>query len=112
MDSTESSVSLRLASGSASFKCGADVLDVPHKLAQRSEFIANMLNQEDENGMDLPIPLSICEVKAWLADEYRAEAVDDDDSTSASEGESSEADIDRLLYLYKVRDHGTSQVLA
>lgn len=59
---------LRLSSGKATIVSGTPLvedLDVPLACAQRCSLIQDLLQQEST--ADLPLPLSVAEVLAWLA---------------------------------------------
>lgn len=65
-DSSKSSVFLRLASGATSFVSGDEVLSVPGNVAGRSELLTDLLEQYADRDVELPMPLELAELSAWL----------------------------------------------
>lgn len=61
-----SSTTLRLASGAASFVDATGAVDVPPHAAQRSALIADLLQQQEDCDVELPLPLTMPEIRAWL----------------------------------------------
>lgn len=98
---SDSSVSLRLESGSATFVCGTEELPVPPHLAQHSELIADLLGEVDGCQKDLPIPVSLSEARAWLE---LADVSSSTETTTAAPmvHESAEAKDESILQALKV----------
>lgn len=59
-------VTLSFAGETASFRCQGDAVDVPRGWADHSRLLAE-IREEDNSATDVPIPLSIETLKAWLA---------------------------------------------
>lgn len=57
----------RSADGSVSFVSPTEALAIPTRCARRCELIEDLAGVQDGSDVDLPLPLSMSEVKAWLA---------------------------------------------
>lgn len=80
--------------------CGADLeaVDVPTCLTERCELLRDLREEADSSNIDLPVPFSKAELKAWVQCALYSE------SEQASQGhQDREADEDTLLKALKVR---------
>lgn len=68
-------VSMRLKFESVAFVRGADELLIPKDIAQRSKLITDIVG-ETEDCAEIHIPLSLQEVRAWLATASRLSSSD------------------------------------
>lgn len=66
---------LRLSSGTTTIVRGTQLLDVPAGCAERCTLMQDILQQESTT--DLPLPLSMKEVLAWLTRAQQDEAIAD-----------------------------------
>lgn len=75
-----------------------EALDIPHWCAHRSELIEDLATVNDGKEADLPLPLTMSEVKAWLACAQQVETVVDKGMSCLKQ------DDDTLTSSLKVRD--------
>lgn len=65
-DSATSSACLRRSADGVSFVPATQALDIPDRCAQRCKLLEDLATLNDCTGDDLPLPLSMSEVEAWL----------------------------------------------
>lgn len=75
---------LRQENGCTSFVDVAGVVDVPSHCVQKSDFLENILDPKHvahTGKVDLPLPLRMTELRAWVAFAEAGEDVDQDNET-------------------------------
>lgn len=72
---------LRRSADGASFVSATEALDIPKRCAQRCELIEHLASVKDGSDDDLPLPLSMLDVKAWLVCAQEVARVDNRHNT-------------------------------
>lgn len=65
VDAVSSTATIRLAAGAALSVSATEAVDIPTHLAQRCDLLLELREQAEGSYVNLPLPLSVAELKAW-----------------------------------------------
>lgn len=74
-NSDNSVLNLRRSTDRTSFVSATEAVDIPDWCAQRCKLFDDLEALNDGMNVDLPLPLSMAEIKAWLACSQQVKAV-------------------------------------